>query len=1116
MALTRLFSCGVLLLGDLVCYGEEPTAGKSASPAPKVKKSSSKLIPKSKPAEATTDQPKTKSTKPKPATEDSVDSTKTTASKVSGLMEFFPLAMPEPVTSFALTEDRRFLVVSHQAANQVTIWDVVTNELVKTLETPLPRNVLCRGDGIYVVNSGKGLISFFSATKQWELTNQFEVDKPNIVHLSAAQGKAFNGQLLVTTHAPGAEGSYHGPQVFLVNTKKEQQTPIAEAALASVSHDGKLVFTQGSFNLSPSGGISAFAFADLLRKNAQPIFRGGIQQTPYVFQVHPGSYWIGSHMIFAGAPIQLLQQDLGNILVPDLSNRVIYALTKERLRALRLDTSLAEIGSRKIAWPKPQAEKFEGIYHTIYRHRGYLLDYPVAVTTKVSSAATTNDELRLFVLDMNSNVLLTAITPAFSTADSETNKPSPSVIPGAASPRPADAGGAAEQSELGLPARIVEDKPLRIQIKGKKGAEYELMTGPAGMTLTKAGLLTWMPTKDHRGTHALKIRVKAGKDVSFARPAIEVLGKDVVGSGGSLDTVDRFDRLELDVDHFELTSGRDYRSLLLLQGNRLRVLGPDGFNVAQELELPQRYRQIAEREDCFVALSKQPPQLDLIDKETRQVRKSIPIQRAGVRVLDVLDVALHPQQPIAYVAIKHDIELPRHRMLIVDETSGSVEAPEGLIATWIKVDPAGRYLYAGYEDLYERGARFHINPGGQILETPEYGNIDWLITYELRGKLPKFSQVERKAGGNGNGIRLSADGQRITYLSHVGTPMHSKNLVAWNPTKLKDQPVNYETKDRAITTLLAFHPTLKIVAVPGGDSAILFDRETGKLLENRLQMTAKGLGGVKVEDLIFSPDGKSLLFVCNDSAQGRYIRRVGLRLSDAEVATAGKSISIPAASTNAGKIRRAIDAAEFDALKTMSLPVGLTAKEIGRRYMDAVVLVKSDKGIGTGFVIGRHGYVLTCAHVLPVDGEVSVIHSVAGTQDKTITSAAEVLLLDDDRDLALLKLSPKADMTTVVLAKDDAVESGEEATVIGNPGLGSSEILTRTLTTGVVSSPRRDFEGQKYIQTSAAVNPGNSGGPMFDSHGQVIGLVILKARIDATAFAVPATSLREFLKQATK
>jgi serine protease Do len=88
-------------------------------------------------------------------------------------------------------------------------------------------------------------------------------------------------------------------------------------------------------------------------------------------------------------------------------------------------------------------------------------------------------------------------------------------------------------------------------------------------------------------------------------------------------------------------------------------------------------------------------------------------------------------------------------------------------------------------------------------------------------------------------------------------------------------------------------------------------------------------------------------------------------------------------------------------------------------------------------------------------------------------------------------------------------------TVIGNPGLGS-EILTHTMTTGIVSSPGREIDGLNYIQTSAAVNPGNSGGPLFDSLGRVIGLVVLKAKIEGTAFAVPSKDLREFLEKAAK
>jgi len=100
---------------------------------------------------------------------------------------------------------------------------------------------------------------------------------------------------------------------------------------------------------------------------------------------------------------------------------------------------------------------------------------------------------------------------------------------------------------------------------------------------------------------------------------------------------------------------------------------------------------------------------------------------------------------------------------------------------------------------------------------------------------------------------------------------------------------------------------------------------------------------------------------------------------------------------------------------------------------------------------------------------------------------------------------------TVQLRVRGEPESGEEVTVIGNPGLGQT-VLRDTLTVGVVSHPRRMLAAMPYVQTSAAVNPGNSGGPMFDSRGQVIGVVVLKAHIQAAAFAVPVETILDFLR----
>ena len=137
---------------------------------------------------------------------------------------------------------------------------------------------------------------------------------------------------------------------------------------------------------------------------------------------------------------------------------------------------------------------------------------------------------------------------------------------------------------------------------------------------------------------------------------------------------------------------------------------------------------------------------------------------------------------------------------------------------------------------------------------------------------------------------------------------------------------------------------------------------------------------------------------------------------------------------------------------------------------------------------------------------------IKGDTTETVKATATVLFSDEERDMALLKIAPRQPLPTVVLDDGQPIDTGEAITVIGNPGLGSTVILSHTMTTGIVSHPDRELDGQHYIQTSAVVNPGNSGGRMFDSRGRVFGLVSLKGNIEGTGFAVPAGTLRDFLK----
>ena len=560
---------------------------------------------------------------------------------------------------------------------------------------------------------------------------------------------------------------------------------------------------------------------------------------------------------------------------------------------------------------------------------------------------------------------------------------------------------------------------------------------------------------------------------------------------------------------YQMLPGIDGRSLLLLQGEQLRILGPDGGSVRRTLALGKKYTHIAERDNYYVALAQSPTSYDIIDKKTLKAR----ITKA-FSCVECTDLALHPTKPISYVAIKQGFKLPRYRFLLFDETSGTGREAEDLIGKWLAIDPGGKWLLAAYSDIYKEGSRLLVNPD-RVHVVPEYGNIDWLIRYRIgRSGIPIAEEKKQKAGGNSTGLRLSRDGARVTYLSHVGYPEFSNNLAGWDPTDLKQLPVSYATKDRATPQELAYHPVLPLVASPGGGSAVFFHRETGALQEDRL--TGDGIAGAKIPRLYFTPDGRHMLLEVS-AGPARFLKQVELRLTAQELnlvkSGALKPIrpSRPKAETPAVTVElKEIEALQGGRGKEMS------TKEIARAFMDAVVVITTDEGSGTGFFIGADGYVLTCAHVLPGDGDTIVRYRDKKFGKQRLKEAkAKILGVNVQHDLALLKIDVPDKVVPVRLAAPREVEAGERVCVIGNPGLGSA-VLDYSMTEGIVSNANRPIDDVPHIQTSAAVNPGCSGGPMFNARGQVIGLVVLKASIENTGFAVPAEQLTAFLIASTQ
>jgi serine protease Do len=180
----------------------------------------------------------------------------------------------------------------------------------------------------------------------------------------------------------------------------------------------------------------------------------------------------------------------------------------------------------------------------------------------------------------------------------------------------------------------------------------------------------------------------------------------------------------------------------------------------------------------------------------------------------------------------------------------------------------------------------------------------------------------------------------------------------------------------------------------------------------------------------------------------------------------------------------------------------------------AVIKVSSPSGTGSGVIINADGYAVTNAHV--VQGETNLRVTVWLPQDdgslkRTIIDDVEIVAVNSHVDLALIAIPHGEEIdefTYALLENEESIEVGQPVFAIGNP-LG----LERSLSQGVISTTQRNFEGLTYIQTDAAVNPGNSGGPLFNTRGEVVGITNMGILFgEGLNFAIPARYVKDFLR----
>ncbi len=164
-------------------------------------------------------------------------------------------------------------------------------------------------------------------------------------------------------------------------------------------------------------------------------------------------------------------------------------------------------------------------------------------------------------------------------------------------------------------------------------------------------------------------------------------------------------------------------------------------------------------------------------------------------------------------------------------------------------------------------------------------------------------------------------------------------------------------------------------------------------------------------------------------------------------------------------------------------------------------------GTGSGVIISEDGYIVTNNHVVKDASEIEI------TLNNKKSYKAKVIGTDSKMDIALLKINADEKLPYTVFADSDSVKIGEWVLAVGNP-----YSLTSTVTAGIVSAKARNLNNssiQSFIQTDAAVNPGNSGGALVNSRGELIGINTMISSATGSyvgySFAIPSNNAKKII-----
>lgn len=201
--------------------------------------------------------------------------------------------------------------------------------------------------------------------------------------------------------------------------------------------------------------------------------------------------------------------------------------------------------------------------------------------------------------------------------------------------------------------------------------------------------------------------------------------------------------------------------------------------------------------------------------------------------------------------------------------------------------------------------------------------------------------------------------------------------------------------------------------------------------------------------------------------------------------------------------------------KAMPSVVGITTKGVVETWMGQAQV----GGTGSGIVVDKEGYILTNAHVVKLNGQTIEKPSIQLYDGTTVEG--HTVWVDSTIDIAIVKIDSKVNLVPAELGDSDSLKIGQSAIAIGNP---LDLAFQRSVTQGIISGLNRyvgQVSGGGYmnglIQTDASINGGNSGGPLLDAEGKVIGINTVKvSTAEGLGFAIPINSVKTILEEVIK